>query len=331
MVVNYPPQPTAAAMPPQLPGALSVQPQARLAPLLDPNTAPPQPRRVGPAAGNPPGTPKKSEAAGCDSYLVEEEVSHMLLFFTLQVRAQCHSILGCGAEFDAELARIDPEHGGRDVIALEYAMEQFFAFKARDDKWVPWHTVLGMHERYIQEKLHAGLPHLTVEEKYLLHFVFRSTSWIPLFDAIVLPLFCAPGADVLDSEAHRTWKALLWNPVEAYRRGGALQLSFDRYRAIPGNKLHTTSYLCRPPLGASGDAFTRYIIGKLLHRARVLLRSARSQPTHRAIHEIQLLYPHRAHGGVPADGKAGLAAGQARDSAHLGPARRMLPTDQEHR
>mmetsp|Transcript_13806 Transcript_13806/g.19675 ORF Transcript_13806/g.19675 Transcript_13806/m.19675 type:complete len:416 (-) Transcript_13806:162-1409(-) len=58
-----------------------------------------------------------------------------------------------------------------------------------------------------------------------------------------------------------TWKALIWDPKWAFRRGGDIHEAFQAYRA-QGKKLHTTAYRVHPPKGASGEEYTFYIVDR---------------------------------------------------------------------
>jgi hypothetical protein len=74
-----------------------------------------------------------------------------------------------------------------DISCCEVLMDRFFAGPALGDKWVPFSTACGDHERYIA-KLY-NMSHLTDKEKYLLHCAFRAGSFPPFFDEVMLPLF----------------------------------------------------------------------------------------------------------------------------------------------
>jgi hypothetical protein len=63
-----------------------------------------------------------------DEQPYEEETLHMLHFFLCQLRAQCEKILGAevAQRFDAEMHRLDPELGSRDIIAAQVCSECCF-------------------------------------------------------------------------------------------------------------------------------------------------------------------------------------------------------------
>ena len=103
-----------------------------------------------------------------DEQPYEEEVLHMLHFFLCQLRAQCEKRLGDDVvkRFDAEMERIDPEVGARDIVAakvrvvsaknerycpecvctllssLQKYMDNFFGWKVRSPPPSPADTVI---------------------------------------------------------------------------------------------------------------------------------------------------------------------------------------------
>ena len=121
---------------------------------------------------------------------------------------------------------------------LQPYMKRFFDTKAKGDKWVPWHTCLGTHEKYTFQSIYS-LAHLDDKEKYLLLFAFRATSWIPVFKSIILPYFTAQGADRANSAAWKEWKRMLHQPKQVFCAGSTVHKKFKRFKAQPGNKLHT--------------------------------------------------------------------------------------------
>ena len=84
----------------------------------------------------------KSAGAGTPSRqalsapLDRREVQHLVHFFLCQLREQCGRIVGpaCKVAFDAEMERLDPALGARDVAAMDTLMGHFFDHKAKGDK-----------------------------------------------------------------------------------------------------------------------------------------------------------------------------------------------------
>jgi len=163
-------------------------------------------------------------------------------------------------DFDDELRRIAPD-SYLDVIqtACDEPMGRFFEGPAKGEKWVPWHTVLGDHERYIYEHIYSlpgtlrslsppmlrchavralifsplvnALPGYTDREKFVLMFMFRGSSYIPLFEALFMPILKALGSEGVPSCLA---KSLIWgtekDPRAAYSRGSVLHQAFQSYR-----------------------------------------------------------------------------------------------------
>eukprot|EP01047_Picozoa_sp_COSAG01_P019717 COSAG01_NODE_1105_length_11671_cov_3.526789_1_plen_467_part_00 len=220
------------------------------------------------------------------------ELSHMVHFFLCQMRAQCERLLGAAtaAAFDAEMARLDPSRGSGacnrqtprihlcggqnalggavtplggaglrvadDVVAQGYLMSQFFAKAARGDKWVPWHTVLGAHERYLQKRVYSH-RNLSESDRFVLMFAFSGSREMPLFDSLFQPLLWDANAG--EAAALSKLRKLLHEPARALRRGGRWHRKYARYRAS-GRRLHTTCYTIHPPAGCAGDEFTFFIV-----------------------------------------------------------------------
>ena len=175
-------------------------------------------------------------------------------------------------------------------------MAEFFRRHAKGDKWVPFHTVLGTHELYIQRRI-GGLPYLSEGEKYALACGFSGSRWPELYDECVMDPCFPPGAGPASPEG----RALLADPAEAFQRGGVVHRRFDTYRAR-GGRLHTLAYSPRPiPTGASGDEYTFYILertrtflemGKALHpQLDSLVKSGGWQAVDAAMQQTKWLGP----------------------------------------
>lgn len=208
-----------------------------------------------------------------------QEVSHMLQFFLCQIRAEHAEIVAapsenpeerCGPsrrsaydEFDQELQRFSESTGDlsvewRDLASCEPFMKEFLLGKcARGDKWMPWHSALGTHERYILEVVNQ-LPLLASErEKYSLAYAFSGSRQIELFETLIRPMF-ENGASVEDRKLGRL---IIEDPDTAFARDGPMHRRYAEYRKR-GKRLHTTAYSCHPPRGASGDEFVFYVVDR---------------------------------------------------------------------
>ena len=107
-------------------------------------------------------------------------VAHLTQFLLFQLRAQAEKLLGNVAGFDSYMDSLSaPEEDApatsdplvsdlgsstKDVAACWPLMEKFLATRAAGDKWVPWSTAAGEHERFIAERIYS-LAHLSDEEK----------------------------------------------------------------------------------------------------------------------------------------------------------------------
>jgi hypothetical protein len=192
------------------------------------------------------------------------ELNHMVHFFMAQLRWEYGKVIsetGSFEEFDSKLASIDPTFGGKDVANMTELMELFFSKGAKGDRWVPFHAVLGEHERYIMTRIRS-LSYLTEGERYALACAFSGSRWPPLFDAVVMPHF-PPGLAAVTAEGRQ----ILTDPDEAFKRDGPIHQTFRTFRAA-GNKLHTSCFSSHPPKGYAGDEFTWYIV----ERTRLFLK-----------------------------------------------------------
>lgn len=216
---------------------------------------------------------------GCNLIPESQEVSNMLQFFLCQIRAEYAEIVAapsenpeerCGPsrrsayeEFDHELQRFSESHGElsvewRDLASCEPFMKEFLLGKcARGEKWMPWHSALGTHERYILEVVNQ-LPLLASErEKYALAYAFSGSRQIELFETLIRPMF-ENGASVDDRKLGRL---IIEDPDTAFARDGAMHRRYAEYRKR-GKRLHTTAYSCHPPRGSSGDEFVFYVVDR---------------------------------------------------------------------
>ena len=58
--------------------------------------------------------------------------------------------------------------------------------------------------------------------RYLLHFAFRASSFVPLYEAVLAPLFEAPGAADEGSDSQAVWKQVLHDPALAFKKDGEM-------------------------------------------------------------------------------------------------------------
>mmetsp|Transcript_1078 Transcript_1078/g.1556 ORF Transcript_1078/g.1556 Transcript_1078/m.1556 type:complete len:739 (-) Transcript_1078:168-2384(-) len=218
------------------------------------------------------------------------EISHMIQFFLCQLRAQYAEIVKVGNknefmiskknddrcgdsrrcaynEFDCELGRYDESVSimtensipGQDVASCQVLMKQFLLGKsATGDKWMPWHAALGEHERYLLQVVYQ-LPLLeSHRERYVMSYAFSGSRDIELFETLFKPLFSVTASD----EDRTLGQNIIYQPDVAFAENGILHKRYMAYRANGKKKLHTTSYQCHPPQGASGANFVYYIVDR---------------------------------------------------------------------
>jgi hypothetical protein len=121
-----------------------------------------------------------------------EEFEHLRIFLLAQLRAQEYKFSSsemdaraCTERFDRVLRETSPDDYRKvKSEAVQNAMGKFFQTSAKGDRWVPWHTVLCDHEKYLHEKLYPLLR--TQKERYVWMYVWRislslSNSFSPFF------------------------------------------------------------------------------------------------------------------------------------------------------
>ena len=111
-----------------------------------------------------------------------EEFEHLRIFLLAQLRAQEYKF--SSSREDAKVSKERFDRALREASPQDYkkvtsekigkAMNKFFQTSARGDRWVPWHTVLCDHEKYLQEKIYPLLS--TRREQYAWMYVRLSIS-----------------------------------------------------------------------------------------------------------------------------------------------------------
>ena len=90
-----------------------------------------------------------------------EEFEHLRIFLLAQLRAQEYKFSTSEEDAKVSTARFDlalQEASPQDYEKVKSgeigeAMKKFFETSAKGDRWVPWHTVLCDHEKYLQENI----------------------------------------------------------------------------------------------------------------------------------------------------------------------------------
>jgi len=123
---------------------------------------------------------------------------------------------------------------GRDGLWQRYS--QWLAkidTAARFEKWVPFHTCLQEHERFILEEIHTQRGHpWTPKRRFIAMFQFRVHCRVDLFRTVQLPL--------LGSSDY--WES----PKEAWRPGGTMERSILAYRRRTHAPLQTGAFRIIP-------------------------------------------------------------------------------------
>jgi len=100
------------------------------------------------------------------------------------------------------------------------------------ERWVPYHTVLGVHELFLVEGVHAK-KQWNEKQRFLAIFVFRAHCKRDLFTKAQLPHM------LKDS----FWK----DPVAAFQPGGPMEKSMLEYRKKTGQPMITSCFRIIPP------------------------------------------------------------------------------------
>lgn len=129
----------------------------------------------------------------------------------------------------------------------------------KNEKWVPFHTVLGLHEKFVVENIQHAKEKLWNNDyrRFVLSFIFRAHCKIELFTEVQAPFFKNAGF----------WK----DPVAAFKAGGKMHKAIEAYRA-QGKALQTSCFLIIPERLVEDD--DENIVLNMLHRTQRLIQLA---------------------------------------------------------
>jgi len=128
----------------------------------------------------------------------------------------------------------------------------------KNEKWVPMHTVLGVHEFYVCERIHhAKVPAWNSKRRFITMFIFRSHCKRELFDQVQLPFI----------EQESFWK----DPIAAFNRKTPMEKAIKAFRA-KGHALQTSCFLIIPERLVDDD--DENLIINLLARTQRLIQLA---------------------------------------------------------
>lgn len=130
---------------------------------------------------------------------------------------------------------------GKDVELQDPAAQAFWDTYLKfvtpnlgaNERWVPYHTVLGLHEKFLMESVHHRKgTGWNEKQRFLACFIFRAHCKCDVFTEAELPHMLKP----------QFWK----DPIDAFRRGGPLEKSIRDYRKKTGKPLQTLCFRIIP-------------------------------------------------------------------------------------
>jgi len=219
--------------PPPAPPASALQRSLAAAPALDvedePQPAPPaaaligtvsavreeeqpkQPRRVGAAKRASPwsgaAAPSAVEGAAAAAGMSPASLEEFFQFLQCQICMEAREVLG---------KQLEPEDPAVRTLWPDY--EAFVTPNlGATERWVPYHTALGVHEFYLIESVHHRKePLWDAKRRFMAIFIFRAHCKRDFFNQAQLPyLLCED-----------FWR----DPVQAFEPEGALERSMREYR-----------------------------------------------------------------------------------------------------
>jgi hypothetical protein len=122
----------------------------------------------------------------------------------------------------------------------------------KTERWVPYHTILGVHEHFLVESVHSRKD-WSERQKFLAIFIFRAHCKRDLFTKAQLPLML---------------KGSFWkDPKAAFMPGGPMEKSILQYRKKTGEPLITSCFRIIPPRVLKNDTenLVRSITSRTIH------------------------------------------------------------------
>ena len=154
-----------------------------------------------------------------------EAGSSFLAFLCCQLRMEALHCLNF--QLDEELCQDEKE------VWASYQIWVNLEKKSRVETWVPFHTVLGAHERFIVKTIYdADVDHWTEKRRLIVHFIFRAHCCMEMFANVQLPLLTDP--DFWDTEADLGFgpEGVMQQRMLAYKKSGKC-LQTCAFRMIP--------------------------------------------------------------------------------------------------
>lgn len=130
------------------------------------------------------------------------------------------------------------EHLGEELAMTEKGAAELFPEVDKHvkpnlgntERWVPYHTVLGVHELFLMEAVHSRKD-WNDKQKFLAMFIFRAHCKRDLFLQAQVPLM-----------KDQFWK----NPLKAFEANGPMEKAIALYRKKTGNALLTNCFRIIP-------------------------------------------------------------------------------------
>merc|ERR1719163_1753871 len=94
-------------------------------------------------------------------------------------------------------------------------VKNFITSNLSNERWVPYHTVLGVHEFFVVKEVHTR-TNWSEKERFIAMFLFRAHCKANLFLDAELPIM----------NQKTFWK----DPREAFRAGGVMEKAILKYR-----------------------------------------------------------------------------------------------------
>jgi hypothetical protein len=149
------------------------------------------------------------------------------------------------------------EHTGAKLKFTDKAAEEMWpdveAFitpnLGKTERWVPYHTILGVHEHFLVESVHSRKG-WSERQKFLAVFIFRAHCKRELFTKAQLP--------------HMLKESFWKDPKAAFLPGGVMEKSILQYRKKTGAPLITSCFRIIPPRVLKDD--TENLVRSVTHR-----------------------------------------------------------------
>mmetsp|Transcript_93565 Transcript_93565/g.165530 ORF Transcript_93565/g.165530 Transcript_93565/m.165530 type:complete len:355 (-) Transcript_93565:75-1139(-) len=176
-------------------------------------------------------------------------VRHFLAYAQCSIKIEAKKFLDLDIELeDPEALRMLP---GAEKLAQKNS-------SAKLEKWVPFHTVLGPHNKFVVEHIyHARQKTWSFYQRFVLNLVFRA--------------HCKPG--VFKAQLPILSKKSFWHaPLRAFETNSSMHKALREFRA-EGNALQTSAFLIIPERIVKDD--DENLIINLLRRTQRLIRLAK--------------------------------------------------------